>query len=148
MPLTHLDIFKKKMDLSSHCRAGWKMLQRQMRHKQLRLERFHTTFSFSQQLITTTGWKRWSSFARKMFKRREGRETAHSIPTSFRMALEERQHFFGKSHEENTEAKLKQWKKGMDDTRTALEHRRMIEWWEEVGRFVQKVPEDSLWYNT
>lgn len=64
------------------------------------------------------------------------------------MELEERQHFFGKPHGENTEAKLKQRKKGMDDTRTSLEHRRMIKWWEEVGRFVQKAPEDSLWYDT
>lgn len=42
-----------------------------------------------------------------MFERMKRRETAHSIPTGFRMVLEDRQHFFGKPHGENTEAKLK-----------------------------------------
>lgn len=36
----------------------------------------------------------------------------------------------------------------MDGTGTTLKHRRMIKWWEDVGRFVQKIPEDTLWYKT
>ena len=36
----------------------------------------------------------------------------------------------------------------MDGTGTTLEHRKMIKWWEDVERFVQKIPEYTLWYNT
>jgi len=24
----------------------------------------------------------------------------------------------------------------------------MIKWWDDVGRFLQKIPEDTLWHNT
>lgn len=36
----------------------------------------------------------------------------------------------------------------MDGTGTTLEHKTMIKWWKDMGRFVQKIPEDTLWYNT